>query len=351
MESSPSGFEQVIWDKDTIERLKIFKLDLLGVRGFDVISPVTSGGYINFDDPDTWKNISLARTVGCFQLESPLARKNLRQAGPQTIEELAISIAIIRPGPAKSGMKESYLKRKNLFHPIFQEIFPRTRGTVIFEEQISLLLHAISGWNLEFCEKVRKELKRKRGEIHWDAFFQKGRKNGWKKPELEKFWKIIGDFSLYAFNQAHSISYAYSAYISAWLKTKLPLTFFCRLLNSGGGYYTLPFYIEEAKKWDLKLLPPDVNSSEIGFSEENGSIRTGLIFVKGIGQGLSGRILESRKEGFQSLENFVNRTAIGKRELSALMAVCAFQSLGQNGFSPREREKNWKQYLGFLPNP
>jgi len=163
MENSPAGFEQVVWDKDTIERLKIFKLDLLGVRGFDVISPVASGERVNFGDLDTWKNIRQARTIGCFQLESPLARKNLYRAGPQNIEELAISIAIIRPGPAKSGMKESYLKKKNLFHPIFQEIFPHTRGTVIFEEQVSLLLHAISGWNLEFSEKVRRELKKKRG--------------------------------------------------------------------------------------------------------------------------------------------------------------------------------------------
>lgn len=351
VESSPAGFKQVIWDRDTIERLKIFKLDLLGVRGFDVISPVTSGRSINFDDLDTWKNIRLARTIGCFQLESPLARENLCQAGPQNIEELAISIAIIRPGPAKSGMKESYLKKKNLFHPIFQEIFPHTRGTVIFEEQVSLLLHAISGWNLEFSEKVRRELKKKRGEIYRDAFFQRGEKNGWNRQELEKFWKIIGDFSLYAFNQAHSISYAYSAYISAWLKTNHPLTFFCRLLNSGGGYYTLPFYIEEAKRWNLKLLPPDVNSSVIGFSEENGSIRTGLIFVKGIGRNLSRKILGAREDGYHSLENFVDRTAIGKRELSALIAVCAFQSIGQNGFSSQEREENWKQYLGFLPNP
>jgi DNA polymerase-3 subunit alpha len=352
MERSPAGFAQVIWDKDTIERLKIFKLDLLGVRGFDVISPVASSGQdIDFRDLQTWENIRRARTIGCFQLESPLARENLRRATPGNIQELAISIAIIRPGPAKSGMKKSYLEKKPLFHPVFGEIFPQTRGTVIFEEQISLLLHTITGWNLEFSEKVRKDLKKKKGEAYCRLFYQRGKRNGWKETELREFWKLAGGFSLYAFNQAHSISYAYSAYLSAWFKTRDPVVFFCRLFNSGGGYYTLPFYVEEARRWGIRILPPDVNHSSIGFSRNNGSIRTGLIFVKGVGERLSGKILECRESGYESLENFVARTSVNERDLSALMAVAAFGSLGHDRLSPREQEKNWQTYLGFLPNP
>ncbi len=351
VEHSANGFEQVIWDKDTIERLKIFKLDLLGVRGFEVVSPVAFEKNIIFENPETWNTIRQARTIGCFQLESPLARENLRNAGPRDIQELAISIAIIRPGPAKSGMKKSYLERKPLFHPVFQEIFPHTRGTVIFEEQISLLLHTITGWNLEFSEKVRRELKKRKGGDYWGLFLERGRKNGWSRPELEKFWKLAGDFSLYAFNHAHSISYAYSAYLSAWFKTSHPTTFFCRLFNSGGGYYTLPFYVEEAKRGGIIFLPPDVNASSAGFSQENGCIRTGLIFVKGIGESLSGKILQDRGKGYYSLEDFVARTAIGERELSALMAVSAFASLGCDRLSPADKNKNWQKYLGFLPNP
>ena len=341
----------MIWDRDTIERLKIFKLDLLGVRGFDVVSPVAFENEVVFDDPETWNTIRQARTIGCFQLESPLARENLRRAGPRDIQELAISIAIIRPGPAKSGMKKSYLEKKPLFHPVFQEIFPHTRGTVIFEEQISLLLNTITGWNLEFSEKVRRELKKKKGNGYRDLFMQRGRKNGWGRAELEKFWKLAGDFSLYAFNQAHSVSYAYSAYLSAWFKTTRPDTFFCRLFNSGGGYYTLPFYVEEAKRWGITLLPPDINKSSMGFSQENGCIRTGLIFVKGIGEKLSEKIVRDRGNGYGSLEDFVARSAIGERELSALMAVSAFASLGWDRLPPEDKKRNWQKYLGFLPNP
>ncbi|KAF5435156.1 DNA polymerase-3 subunit alpha [Candidatus Methanophagaceae archaeon] len=166
---------------------------------------------------------------------------------------------------------------------------------------------------------------------------------------MEKFWKLAGDFSLYAFNQAHSVSYAYSAYLSAWFKTNYPVAFFSRLFNSGAGYYALPFYIEEAKRWKVRLLPPDVNKSSVGFLQENGCIRTGFIFIKGIGDSLSRKILESRGSGYQSLESFVSRAGVGERELSALMAVGAFTSLGFDRLLPDDKNKNWQKYLGFSP--
>jgi len=349
VEASPQGFSQTLWDKDTIERLRIFKLDLLGVRGFDVISPTALDRDFDSADAQVWENIQKGRTIGCFQLESPLARDNLQKVQPQNLHELAISIAIIRPGPAKSGMKQAYIERKAPLHPLLGKIFSHTRGAIIFEEQISVLLHTVTGWNLEQAEMVRRYLKKQKGEEYREEFFKKGKKNGWQSKELEEFWQIAVNFSLYAFNQAHSISYAYSAYISAWLKTRHPQTFFCRLFNSGGGYYPLPFYIEEAKKWDIRLLPPDINRSRIGFTEEDGAIRTGLIFVKGIGHKSAGGIVEQRGMGYASIEDFIARTRTGERDLSSLMAVSAFQSLVRENFSPAEKKKNWQDYLGFLP--
>jgi DNA polymerase III alpha subunit len=350
LEKSPRGFAQMIWDKNSIERLRIFKLDLLGIRGFDVISPAALDRRFDFRDPEVWENIRKGNTIGCFQLESPLARENLQKVLPENLGELAISVAIIRPGPAKSGMKQAYIEKREPLHPILNKIFPHTRGAIIFEEQITLLLHKVAGWSLEFSEVVRKSLKKKRGEQYRDDFFLRGGENGWLAADLDKFWKIAADFSLYAFNHAHSLSYGYSAFISAWLRTKRPVTFFCRLFNSGGGYYPLLFYIEEAKKTGIRLLPPDVNCSLSGFSRENDKIRTGFYFIKGIGEKLSGKILTEReKNGFANIEDFIARTKIGERDLSTLMAVSAFQSLGYNGFSPEERKKNWQKYLGFIP--
>lgn len=352
LEHSPQGFDQVAWDKDTVERLRIFKLDLLGVRGFDVIAPVMVNGLSNgmdFKDPEVWDNIRQARTIGCFQLESPLIRKHLQMVKPKDLREVAIAIAIIRPGPAKSGMKDAYIEKNPPIHPVLAHIFPYTQGTIIFEEQISILLHTITGWNLELSEKIRRALKKKKGETYRADFFQRGRANGWKWNDLEKTWKLAEDFAQYAFNQGHSVSYAYSAYASAWFKTRYPVVFFCRLLNSGGGYYPLPFYIDELKNWGIRLLPPDINKSSIGFSEEKGAIRTGLIFVKGIGRKVASQIVEERGLGYTSLEDFIGRTHAREKDISTLMAVSAFQSIGHNGFSPEEKEKNWKEYLGFSP--
>jgi DNA polymerase III alpha subunit len=350
IEKSPQGFEQVIWDKDTVERLRIFKLDLLGVRGFDVIAPVAMKGGVDFHDPEVWKNIQEGQTIGCFQQESPLVRETLQKVRPRNLHELAVTIAIIRPGPSQSGMKQSYIERKPALHPALEKIFPTTRGNLIFEEQISVLLHTVAGWNLERSEKIRRDLKKGRGEQYREEFFSKGKANGWKEIDLQAFWKLADDFSRYAFNQGHSVSYAYSAYLSAWFKTRYPVTFFCRVINAGGGYYPMPFYIEEAKRWGVRILPPDINASALMFSEEKGALRTGLIFIKGVGMTLASKIINSRGMGYHSLEDLLSRTTIGERDLANLMAVSALSSLGHNGFTQEEREKNWKEYLGFVPS-
>lgn len=347
---SPEGFPQLVWDKDTVERLRIFKLDLLGVRGFEVIAPLALSGEADGKDALVWQNIQKARTLGCFQLESPLARENLLKARPGSLEELAIAVAIIRPGPAKSGMKAIYLERRPPCHPLLGQLFPHSRGALIFEEQIAVLLHHVSGWSLEQAEKVRKELKKKRGEEWRGDFLARGRENGWSGDELELFWKLALDFSLYAFCQAHSLAYAYAAYLSAWLKTRQPLQFFCRLLNAGGGYYQRPDYIAEAKKWGLAILAPDVNRSGLGFTCEQGAIRCGLLAVKGIGEKLASRIVENRGQDYASLEDLLLKTRLGERDLSALLAVSALHCLGRDGFSAQEKQANWQKYLGFQPS-
>ncbi len=357
---SPDGFPQLVWDKDSVERLRIFKLDLLGVRGFEVIAPLGSVGLldrrprgepsVSADDAATWKTIQEARTKGCFQLESPLARENLRRGRPATLEELAIAVAIIRPGPAKSGMKAAYQEKRPPAHPLLGQLFPGSRGALIFEEQISVLLHHVSGWDLEEAERARRELKKRRGGALRGEFFARGAANGWRAEELELFWKLAEDFSLYAFCQAHSLAYAHAAFLSAWLKTHRPLEFFCRLLNAAGGYYPLPEYVEEAKAWGLAVLPPDVNRSGLGFTGENGAVRCGLMAVKGIGETLAARIVEGRGPGYASLEDLLLRARLSERDLSALLAASALRSLGRDGFAPEEQRRNWRQCLGFLPS-
>lgn len=353
IERSPGGDPQIPWDKDTVERLKIFKLDLLGVRGFDVISPLAREERDPpFDDPAVWREVGAARTIGCFQIESPLSRENLLRVRPQNLTELAVCVAIIRPGPAKAGMKETYAERRPPLHPMLGRLFPATRGALIYEEQVSRLLASLCGWDLETAEKVRRDLKKGRGENWREEFFRLGRLRGAGDDDLALFWKVAGNFSLYAFCQAHSTAYGYSAYLSAWLKVNRPVEFFRRLFNAGGGYYPLPVYVEEARRRGVAVLPPDVNRSEAAFSAAGTAVRTGLLAVKGVGEKLAARIVAARSQGeFRGIEDFRLRAGAGERELAALLSASAFTSLGLDAWGGEEKEARWRQSLGFLPGP
>ncbi len=347
--NSPSGFPQMAWDKHTIERLQVFKLDLLGVRGFEVIAPVALGKPVDMEDPRTWEVIRRAGTIGCFQLESPLARRNLREAAPADLNQLGIAIAIIRPGPARSGMKAAYIARAAPVHPLLGRVFPHTRGTLIFEEQISVMLHTLTGWGLDYCEKVRREMKKHRENAYRDAFLKAGTAGGFGEADLESLWKLAVDFSLYAFNQAHSTAYAYSAFLSAWFKTHFPAAFFCRVLNAGGGYYGREVYIHEALEWGISVRPPHVNHSGPAFTQEGDAIRTGLLQIRGVGAVLAERIINGRKQAYAGVEGFVAGSGCGERELSVLMAVGALSGMGCEGYGNERLRQHWQRYLGFVP--
>ena len=159
------------------------------MRGFEVIAPLALadpqdrrplGGLRTVrtgrdgNDALSGRTIQQARTVGCFQLESPLSRENLLKARPASLEELAIAVAIIRPGPARSGMKAAYLERRPPCHPLLGQLFPASRGALIFEEQITVLLHHVSGWSLEQAENGAQGVEKEKGRSAARRFFRPG---------------------------------------------------------------------------------------------------------------------------------------------------------------------------------
>ncbi len=349
LDNAPEGFCQTVWDRRTVERMRLFKIDLLSLRGFSVIAQQALHGKPRQGHETTWRNIRDAATVGCFQLESPLARENLLAARPADLVDLAACLAVIRPGPARAGMKKAYLERRSPAHPLLGRLFPHTRGTLLYEEQVSLLLHETSGWSLEQCEETRRRLRRGASPALAGDYLKAGLARGWRADELQLFWRLAADFSLYAFCQAHSVALAYSAYLSAWLKSNDPLTFFCRLFNAGGGYYPLPVYIEEARRWGLQVLPPDVCRSQAWFQVESGALRTGLCFIRGVGQKTARRIIETRRNGFSDLMDFMRRTRCSEKEVSLLLSAAALDEISAVDIPRPEKEKKWQAALGFQP--
>ncbi len=333
---SAQKLPQLFWDKNTIERLNFFKLDLLAVRGMQVLESIWQKRNLALNDFKTWQLIGNALTIGCFQLESPLMRENLKAASPENINELANIIAIIRPGPARCGMKQAYHKREKPFHPLFAKLFASTRGMLIYEEQISILLNKLTGWSLETCEVVRRALKKEQ-TLKWEKeYFEAGQSQGWRDEELRFFWNLMCNFSLYAFCRAHSLSYAFVAYYSAFFKAHFPAEFFAALLNAGGGFYPLQVYVSEAKRCGIDILPPDINASGEGFSVERGKLRCGFVFVKGVGQSLARRIVQQRHQGYESFADFVSRVHPSKAQIAALSAVNAFSGIGLQTYSTQE---------------
>ncbi len=297
---SPSPAGQITqFDKDGIGMVGLVKIDILGVRGFPQL--YLSKENIDFNDQNVYKFIGAGKTLGCFQIESPLVRQFLQKIQPTTLMGIANAIAVIRPGPARGGMREKFLKRLKREekieypHPKLRKALEQTLGIPIYQEQILQIAHDFADFSLSDGDMLRRAMTKERNSSRMKTleklFFTKATKIGYSQKEIKTVWDRIRAFSSFGFNKAHSTTYATLAYLSAYQKFYNPLEFFCRLINNQGGYYPTYAYINEARRWGVKILPPDVNKSDIGFSVMN---KTNDTVRPYLAKGLD--VLEKREE-------------------------------------------------------
>jgi len=335
--TSAKGLLMCHFDKDAVEDLKLIKLDLLSVRGLAAVSETKEKLRLRSlpeDDAKTWSLVSQARTIGCFQVESPAMMNLLRRMRPRTIPELTQALALIRPGPTESGMKEALLKsregRGEGRDPLLARVLPETDGLLLYEEQVMQVAERVAGFPAETGDLLRRGLKRKGGDPDLRVrFVREARERGYTSAEVERLWTVMERFSSYSFNKAHSASYAHMAYQAAYLKAHHPLPYLAAVLNAGGGYYGLEEYVEEAKRQGIRILGPDANRSREGFDVEGDGIRVGLTAIKGLGLKTVEAVLRERDGGgpFGSVEDFLERVRPGKAELLALVRAGVFDSL------------------------
>jgi DNA-directed DNA polymerase III PolC len=291
---SPSPAGQITqFDKDGIGMVGLVKIDILGVRGFPQL--YLSKENIDFNDQNVYKFIGTGKTLGCFQIESPLVKQFLQKIQPTTLMGIANAIAVIRPGPARGGMREKFLKRLKREekieypHPKLKKALEQTLGIPIYQEQILQIAHDFADFSLSDGDMLRRAMTKERNSSRMKA----------------TVWDRIRAFSSFGFNKAHSTTYATLAYLSAYQKFYNPLEFFCRLINNQGGYYPTYAYINEARRWGVKILPPDVNKSESNFSILNGSLITGLGEIKTLSYLTIERIIKLRP--FKKGQDFFSR--------------------------------------------
>jgi len=374
LETSAKGLRMTHFDKDAVEDLRLIKLDLLSVRGLAAISETKEKLKLRTlppGDAGVYAALRAARTVGCFQVESPAMMNLLRRMKPADIHEITQALALVRPGPTESGMKEALLRRRSsrmgaappAEDAFLARILPETGGILLYEEQVMQVAERVAGMPPEEGDLLRRSLRKGRGgdPTLRTKFVREAGERGYAAAEVERLWKTMEKFSSYSFNKAHSAAYAHMAYQAVYLKVRHPVPYFAAVLNAGGGYYDLPEYIAEAKRNGIRVLGPDANRSAAAFEVEDGAgsggkggnggadggpdaIRVGFTSIKGLGLKTVERVLEERKAGgeYASVEDFLARTKPGKAELLSLIRAGVFDSL-----EPRRTRQVLRYFQGL----
>lgn len=359
LETSAKGLRMTHFDKDAVEDLRLIKLDLLSVRGLAAVSETMArlgpGAAIPPGDPRTYETLRSARTIGCFQVESPAMMNLLRRMKPADVFEITQALALVRPGPTESGMKEALLRRRSgravPGEPLFRDdgllrrLLPETGGLLIYEEQVMQVAERVAGMPPETGDLLRRSLKKAGGgPALREAFVREARARGFAPAEVERLWRTLEKFSAYSFNKAHSASYAHMAYRAVYLKTHHPVPYFAAVLNAGGGYYDPSEYVEEAKRNGVRLLQPDANRSGRLFEVEGEAIRVGFGSIKGLAEKSIDRLLEERSAGgeFVSVEDFLSRVKPARAELLSLIKAGIFDIL-----EPRRTRQVLRYFQGL----
>ncbi len=340
------------FDMNGVEELGLLKMDFLGLRNLTVIDLTREYVAANrgvevdvdsleLDDPKVYEMLQRGDSDGVFQLESEGMRRLIHQLKPDRFEQIMALIALYRPGPMEQI--PTYIERKLdpskvvYLHPALEDITKETYGVLVYQEQIVQMLQKLAGYTPGEADLVRKAIGKKKRDImkkEEPRFIAGCAQTGLSEKEARKLWDLIQPFADYSFNRAHSASYAYVAYQTAWLKAHYPVEYMAALLTSVKDRKDdKPKYLHMARKMDIPVLLPDVNSSEIDFTPVGDSIRFGLSAVRHVGEGVVEKIIEARrsKGEFTSFYDFcrkVDYACLNKKTVESLVWAGAFESLG-----------------------
>ncbi|HUP48134.1 MAG TPA: DNA polymerase III subunit alpha [Thermoanaerobaculia bacterium] len=342
------------FDMRVVEKMGLLKMDFLGLRTLTVIDDAIKSaraqegveidiGSIPLDDAEVYRHFQEGRTKGVFQFESGGMVDLLRKARPTRFEDLAALNALYRPGALDAGMVDEYVKRKNgvskprYLVPAMKNILEETYGVIVYQEQVMQIAQAVAGYSLGQADLLRKAMGKKDAAImaaEREKFVAGAAANGYEERKANEIFDYIEPFARYGFNKSHSVAYALVAYQTAWLKVHHPRHFMAALMSSEMDKTdAVVKFIHETASMGIKVLPPDVNESNMFFTVVGADIRFGLGAVKGIGESAIESILEARRRAgrFTSLLQFceeVDLRACNKKALEALIKSGSFDFIG-----------------------
>jgi DNA polymerase-3 subunit alpha len=345
---------------EDIARIGLLKMDFLGLANLTILGKAReiiaqSRGIdidlhnIPMDDAKTFRLLSSGETVGVFQLEGAGMRRYIKELKPTTFGDIAAMIALYRPGPMEHI--PTFIKAKHGLepirypHPALANILEETYGVIVYQEQVLFIVQALAGYSLGQADIFRKAMGKKIA-----AVMQKEKRNfmsgatemGFSSQVAEEVFALIEPFAGYAFNKAHSFSYALIAYQTAYLKANYPAEYITAfLITHADQLEKVATAVAECRRLNIKILPPDVNRSRVSFAiepdeEGNPAIRFGLNVIKNVGLGAVEPLVEERlKNGpFESIEDLCHRADLrnlNRRAMESLIKAGAFDGLGDRG--------------------
>lgn len=340
------------FDKDDVEDLGLFKLDLLSLRALSAVedtvqiikkeAPAFDDDRLPLDDGATYAMLQRGETVGVFQLESPAQRALQPRLRASGIEDVIASVALIRPGPVKGNMVEPYLARRHgrepvsYPHPALEPVLKKTYGVLLFQEQVIALAAAVAGFSYGEADQLRRALGKSRTarEVQdlGEAFVRRAVARGVEESVARRVFAWVEGYAGYGFCEAHAAAFGLTAYKTAYLACHYPAVYFAALLNNQPmGYYPPQTLAVVARSRGVAILPPDINKSGEAFTVEGNAIRVPLSRVRGMRRHTLRAILKAREEGpFTSFANFIARVKIERDTLVNLILCGAFDALNPN---------------------
>ncbi|MEN8192641.1 MAG: DNA polymerase III subunit alpha [Bacteroidota bacterium] len=330
----------------------ILKMDFLGLRTLtiirDTISLVkkTRGVEIDIDtipddDDKAFALFSRGQTTGIFQFESPAMREYLKNLKPQSIQDLSAMNALYRPGPMEfisDFIDRKHGKKKVTYlHPVLESILKETYGIIVYQEQVIQIANKVAGMSLAEADLLRRAM----GKKNLEAMAQQKKKfvsgavaNSIPEKAAEKIFEVIDKFANYGFNKSHAVAYSFVAYQTAYLKAHyLPEFLAANLTNEFGNTTKVTLLLDDCRKMQVKVLPPNINKPSVFFNVDNGKVVFGMSAIKNVGPNAVEELKEAHEKlnrDFNSIFDLcanVDTRVVNKRVLEGLVLAGGFDTI------------------------
>jgi error-prone DNA polymerase len=331
------------WDKDDCAAIGLVKFDLLGLGMLEALHRMVDlvrdfhGVEVDLaqlpQEPEVYDLLCRADTVGVFQVESRAQMGTLPRVQPRTFYDIAIEVALIRPGPIQGHAVNPYIRRRRgeesvtYLHPLLEPILKRTLGVPLFQEQLMEMAVAIAGFSAADADELRQAMAAKRSAARMEKMrarlYDGMAAHGVTGAVADQVFEALAAFANFGFPESHSVSFAHLVYSSAWLKLHYPAAFTAGLLNSQPmGFWSPQSLVADARRHGVRVRRPHVNRSEVGASLEGlrpgPVLRLGLGSVRGVGEATAERIVAGRP--WRGGEDLVRRAEVTQAQLETLAA-------------------------------